>query len=96
MNTSKQTGRSYKNHSALSCYRCGYPLTNIVQKEVEKILNYQFLLIEIKRMWNVIPVMIGATGYKIPLGSCRKPVYWEQLTSPENMRIAINKTGNSE
>jgi hypothetical protein len=40
--------------------------TNVIKKEAEKILKYQDLTIEIRRMWNVktrvIPVIIGATG----------------------------------
>jgi len=38
---------------------------NVIKKEVEKILKYEDLTIEIQRMWNVktkvIPVIIGAT-----------------------------------
>ena len=38
----------------------------MIKKEVEKILKYEDLTIEIQRMWNVetkvIPVKIGATG----------------------------------
>ena len=35
---------------------------NVIKKEVEKILIYKDLTIEIQRMWEVIPVTIGATG----------------------------------
>jgi len=39
---------------------------NVIKKEAEKILKYEDLTIEIKRMWNVktkvIPVIIGMTG----------------------------------
>jgi hypothetical protein len=39
---------------------------NVIQKEAEKILKYEDLIIEIQRMWNVktrvTPVTIGATG----------------------------------
>ena len=39
---------------------------NVIKKEVEKILKYKDLTIEIQRMWKVktmlIPVTIGATG----------------------------------
>jgi hypothetical protein len=39
---------------------------NVIKKEVEKILKYKDLTIEIQHMWNVktrvIPVIIGATG----------------------------------
>jgi hypothetical protein len=38
----------------------------VIKKEVEKVLKYQDLTIEIQSMWNVktrvIPVIIGATG----------------------------------
>jgi hypothetical protein len=47
-----------------------------LKKEVEKILKYKDLTIEIQRMWNVktrvIPVIIGATGTISK--SCRKYV----------------------
>ena len=39
---------------------------NVIKKEAEKILKYEYLTIEIQRMWNVktkvIPVIIGASG----------------------------------
>jgi len=39
---------------------------NVIKKEIEKILKYKDLTIEIQRTWNVktsfIPVIIGATG----------------------------------
>jgi hypothetical protein len=39
---------------------------NVIKKEAEKISKYQYLIIEIQRMWNVktkvIPVIIGASG----------------------------------
>ena len=39
---------------------------NVIKREVEKILKYKDLTIEIQRIWNVktkmIPVIIGATG----------------------------------
>ena len=39
---------------------------NVIKKEVETILKYKDLTIEMKRMWyvktKVIPVIIGATG----------------------------------
>jgi len=39
---------------------------NVIKNEVEKILKYKDLTIEIQRMWivrtKVIPVIIGATG----------------------------------
>jgi len=38
----------------------------VIKKDVEKILKYKEITIEIQRMWNVktklIPVIIGATG----------------------------------
>ena len=40
--------------------------TNVIKKEVEKILKYKDLILYIQRMWNceskVIPVIRGATG----------------------------------
>jgi hypothetical protein len=40
--------------------------SNVIKKEVEKILKCKYLTIRIQRMWNlktkVIPVIIGATG----------------------------------
>jgi hypothetical protein len=42
------------------------PDKNVIQKEAEKKLKYEYLSIEIQRMWNmkcfVIPVIFGATG----------------------------------
>ena len=39
---------------------------NVIKKEADKILKYEYLTIEIQRMWKVktrvIPVIIGATG----------------------------------
>jgi hypothetical protein len=39
---------------------------NVIKKDVEKILKYKDLIIEIQRVWNVktkvTPVIIGATG----------------------------------
>ena len=39
---------------------------NVIKKEVEKILKYKNLTIEIQRIWNVktkaIPVITGTTG----------------------------------
>jgi len=39
---------------------------NVIKKEVEKILKYSELIIEIQLMWNVktkvMPLIIGATG----------------------------------
>jgi len=39
---------------------------NVIKKEADKILKYEYLTIEIQLMWNVktkvIPVIIGATG----------------------------------
>jgi hypothetical protein len=38
---------------------------NVIKKETEKVLTYEFLTVEIQRMWNfkkVTPVIIGATG----------------------------------
>jgi hypothetical protein len=39
---------------------------NVIKKGAEKILKYEDLIMEIKRMWNVkatvVPVIIGATG----------------------------------
>jgi hypothetical protein len=38
---------------------------NVIKKEAEKFLKYEYLTIEIQRLWNVktnvIPVIIGAT-----------------------------------
>jgi len=44
--------------------------SNVVSKEIEKVDNYQDLLLEIQRLWNVraevIPIVIGALGALSP------------------------------
>jgi len=35
---------------------------NVIKKEADKVLKHKDLTIEIQRMWEVIPVIIGTTG----------------------------------
>jgi len=63
---------------------------NVIKKEVEKILKYKDLTIEIQRMWNVktkvIPVIIGETGTVSK--SFRK--YVSNITG--NLEVELQKT----
>ena len=67
--TANRPDRIIKNKKEKTCILVDVAIPadrNVVQKEVEKKLNYKSLCIEIQRMWNlkctIIPVIIGATG----------------------------------
>jgi hypothetical protein len=64
----KKTGHHNRDNERRTCILIDVEMSgdrNVIKKEVEQILKYKDLTIEIQRMWNVktnvIPVILGAT-----------------------------------